>query len=114
VTGIQVRAPGLDTHLPAGMDAAIPYRPDQGPYWPAGQVTSRGGPVTFSVQADDVNLLQRVLGVDAPAVIGNLTAVNRTGFRRVKTAAACKLYVDHILNSAVPAIPGQKDTQAGT
>ncbi|HET9120076.1 MAG TPA: hypothetical protein VFN72_06050, partial [Solirubrobacterales bacterium] len=113
VSGIQVRAPGLDTQLPAGMDAAIPYRPDQGPYWPAGQVTSRGGPVTFSVQADDVNLLQKVLGVDAPAVIGNLTAVNRTGFRRVRTAAACKLYVDHILNSSVPAQPGQKDTQAG-
>ncbi len=108
VTGIQVRAPGFDTHLPAGMDAAIPYRPDQGPYWPAGQVTSSGGPITVSVQADDVSLLQKALGVDAPAVIGNLTAVNRTGFRRIRTAAACKLYVDHIIESAVPARAGQK------
>jgi hypothetical protein len=114
VTGIRVRAPGLDTHLPAGMDGAIPYRPDQGPYWPAGEVTSTGGPITVSVQADDVNLLQKVLGVDAPAVIGNLTAVNSNGFRRIPTASACKLYVDHILNSAVPARAGQKYSQAGT
>ena len=107
VTGIEVRAPGVTTHLPAGMDAAIPYRPDQGPYWPAGEVTSKGGPITVSVQADDVNFLQKVLGVDAPAVIGNLTAVNRTGFRTVPTAAACGLYVDHIIGGGVPSRPGQ-------
>jgi hypothetical protein len=113
VTGIRVRAPGVDVPLPSGMDAAIPYRPDQGPYWPAGQVTSKGGPLTVSVQADDVNLLQKVLGVDAPAVIGNLTAVNRVGFRTVPTVAACKLYVDHIIHSGVPARPGQKNSKAG-
>jgi hypothetical protein len=95
------------------MDAAIPYRPDQGPYWPAGEVRSEGGPITVSVQADDVNTLQRVLGVDAPAVIGNLTAVNRVGFRTVPTADACKLYVDHILHSRVPATPGQENSKAG-
>ena len=97
VTGIEVRAPGLATHLPSGMDAAIPYRPDQGPYWPAGEVTSEGGPVTVSVQADDVNRLQKLLGVDAPAVIGNLTAVNPDGFKLVPTADACRLFVDHLI-----------------
>ena len=107
VTGIEVRAPGLATPLPAGMDAAIPYRPDQGPYWPAGEVTSKGGPITVSVQADDVSFLQKVLGVDAPAVIGNLTAVNRTGFRTVPTASACGLYVDHIIGGGVPSRPGR-------
>jgi hypothetical protein len=89
------------------MDAAIPYRPDQGPYWPAGEVSSGGGPLTVSVQADDVNWLQKVLGVDAPAVIGNLTAVNRTGFRTVPTADGCGLYVDHIIGGKVPARSGQ-------
>jgi hypothetical protein len=97
VTGITVRAPGLAVHLPSGMDAAIPYRPDQGPYWPAGEVTSEGGPITVSVQADDISLLQKVLGVDAPAVIGNLTAVKRTGFEEIPTASACGRYVDHIV-----------------
>ena len=107
VTGIEVRAPGLAVHLPSGMDAAIPYRPDQGPYWPAGEVTSEGGPVTVSVQADDVNRLQKLLGVDAPAVIGNLTAVNRTGFRTIPTASACGRYVDHIIGGRVPSKAGQ-------
>ena len=36
--------PGLDAHLPAGMDAAIPYRPDQGPYWPVGRGDEQGRP----------------------------------------------------------------------
>ncbi len=97
VTGVTVRAPGLDVHLPAGVDAAIPYRPDQGPYWPVGTVTSQGGPVTVSVTADDVNWFQSLLGVDAPAVIGNLTAVNPDGFKLVPTADACKLFVDHLI-----------------
>ena len=97
VTGVTVRAPGLDVHLPAGVDAAIPYRPDQGPYWPVGDVTSQGGPVTVSVTADDVNWFQSLIGVDAPAVIGNLTAVNPDGFKLVPTAQACKLFVDHLI-----------------
>jgi hypothetical protein len=114
VTGIEVRAPGLAAHLPSGMDAAIPYRPDQGPYWAAGEVTSNGGPITVSVQADDINWLQKLLGVDAPAVIGNLTAVNRAGFRTVPTASACGLYVDHIIGGSVPAgarADGQEEIQ---
>ena len=97
VTGVTVRAPGLDVHLPAGVDAAIPYRPDQGPYWPVGEVTSQGGPISVSVTADDVNTYQSLLGVDAPAVIGNLTAVNPSGFRTIPTAAACGLYVDRVV-----------------
>jgi hypothetical protein len=97
VTGVTVRAPGLDVHLPAGVDAAIPYRPDQGPYWPVGEVTGTGSPVTFSVTADDVDWFQSLIGVDAPAVIGNLTAVNPNGFKLVPTAAACRLFVDHLI-----------------
>jgi hypothetical protein len=97
VTGVTVKAPGLDVHLPAGVDAAIPYRPDQGPYWPVGEVTGNGGPVTVSVTADDVNWFQSTIGVDAPAVIGNLTAVNPDGFKLVPTADACGLFVDHLI-----------------
>jgi hypothetical protein len=99
VTGITVSAPGLIRHLSSGMDAAIPYRPDQGPYWPVGKITTHGGPITVSVTADDVNWFQRVIGVDAPAVIGNLTAVNPKGFKPVPTASACRLFVDHIIGA---------------
>ena len=100
VTGINVSAPGLDEHLAAGVDAAIPYRPDQGPYWPAGELTTDGGPVTFTVRADDVNAFQKLIGVDAPAVIGNLTAVNTSGFRKLPTAQACGLYVDRVIGGS--------------
>jgi hypothetical protein len=100
VTGVTVRAPGLAAHLPSGMDAAIPYRPDQGPYWPVGAVTSTGQKITVSVQADDVHGYQKLLGVDAPAVIGNLTAVALSGFIAVpNTPAACGLYVDHLIGA---------------
>jgi hypothetical protein len=94
---VMVRAPGLDIHLPAGMDAAIPYRPDQGPYWPIGELTSQGSPVTISVLADDIDRFQKLLGVDAPAVIGNLTAVQAGRFETVPTASACGRYVDHVI-----------------
>ena len=99
VTGVTVKAPGLDVHLPAGVDAAIPYRPDQGPYWPVGEITGKGGPVTVSVTADDVDWFQGLLGVDAPAVIGNLTVVNPDGFVTVPTASACRLFVDHLIGA---------------
>jgi hypothetical protein len=100
VTSVQVTAPGLETTLPAGVDAAIPYRPDQGPYWPVGEVTSSGGPITVSVKADDVSGLQKLLGVDAEAVIGNLTAVATGGFKLApNTPASCSLYVDHIIGA---------------
>jgi hypothetical protein len=97
VTGVTVTAPGLSVHLPAGVDAAIPYRPDQGPYWPVGDITSHGGPITVSVRADNVSWFQSLIGVDAPAVIGNLTFVSPDGFKTVPTAAACKKFVDHLI-----------------
>jgi hypothetical protein len=99
VTGLTVRAPGLETQMPSGIDAAIPYRPDQGPYWPVGEITSTGGKVHISVQADDVSWFQGLLGVDAPAVIGNLTAVKREAFRKTPIASACSLYIDHVIGA---------------
>jgi hypothetical protein len=100
VTGIKVTAPGLEADLPAGVDAAIPYRPDQGPYWPVGKVRSNGQQVAFTVKADDINRLQKLLGVDAEAVIGNLTAVKVGGFvGEANTPAACGLFVDHIIGA---------------
>jgi hypothetical protein len=100
VTGIQVTAPGLHADLPAGVDAAIPYRPDQGPYWPVGKVRSTGQQVEFTIKADDINRLQKLLGVDAEAVIGNLTATKLDGYVTVANAPpACGLYVDHIIGA---------------
>ncbi len=97
VTGVTVTAPGVSAGLPPGVEAAIPYRPDQGPYWQAGVLTTDGGPITVSVRADELSWLQKLLGVDAEAVIGNLTAARAEGFQTIPTPAACGLYVDHII-----------------
>ena len=101
-----VKGPSITPRPPQGQPpvtalahAAIPYRPDQGPYWPVGEIHTDGNPITVSVQADDVDWLQSLLGVDAPAVIGNLTAVNPDGFIKVPTASACKLFVDHLIGA---------------
>jgi hypothetical protein len=55
-----------------------------------------------------------VLWVDAPAVIGNLTAVKRTGFREVPTASACGLYVDHVIGGNLPNKPRQRKSKRKT
>jgi hypothetical protein len=100
VTGLQVIAPGISKSMPAGVDAAIPYRPDQGPYWPVGEVTSRGERIIVTVKADDVSTFQKLLGVDAEAVIGNLTAVATGGFKLApNNPSSCGLYVDHIIGA---------------
>lgn len=96
VSGIEVAAPGLSEPLPSGVEAAIPFRPDQGPYWTVGTVDG-GGPIEITVKADELNTLQKLLGVDAPAVIGNVTAVQTEGIRLNPLAASCGLYVDHII-----------------
>jgi hypothetical protein len=102
VTGIRIEAPGLSTDLPAGVEATIPFRPQEGPFWSVGRVHSDGGAVSFTVTADTLNRVQRLLGVDAPASIGNLTAVNGQGVRTTPVASACQLYVDHIIGAAPP------------
>jgi hypothetical protein len=104
VSGIEVEADGLSAELPSGVEAAIPYRPDQGPYWPVGTVDG-GGPVEITIRADEVNTLQKLLGVDAPAVIGNVTAVQTEGIRTNPLAASCGDYVDHIIGAAPPTNP---------
>jgi hypothetical protein len=102
VTGIRIEGPGLNTGLPAGVEGTIPFRPREGPFWSVGRVHSEGGPVSFTVTADTLNRVQRLLGVDAPASIGNLTAVNGQGVRTTPVASACQLYVDHIIGAAPP------------
>jgi hypothetical protein len=109
VVGIEVEAPGLTTQLPAGVEAAIPFRPEEGPFWSLGRLHSDGGPVSFTVTADRLNRIQRLLGVDAPASIGNLTAVNTQGKRIIPVDSACQLYVDHIIGGRQP-----RKTRPGT
>ncbi len=92
---ISVEAPGLDVELPAAMEGAIPFRPGQGPFWPVGTLHSTGGDVKITVRAGEVNAVQRLLGVDAEASIGNVAASAVDGVHTRKYLGPCGVYVDH-------------------
>jgi hypothetical protein len=99
VVGVEIEGPGLEAQLPAGVEAAIPFRPQEGPFWGVGRITSPGGPVTFTVRAEGLSGLQRLLGVDATANIGNLTAVASQEVHSQPLATSCYLYVDKIVGA---------------
>ena len=96
IVDLQLEANGDSIELPAAMDGAIPFRFGQGPFWPAGEITSRGGPVEITVRADDSSGLQSLLGVGRKAFLGNIVATRPDPYviRRPFTAA-CGDYVDH-------------------
>jgi hypothetical protein len=102
VTGVEIEAPGLKEELPPGMEGIIPFRPEEGPYWEVGRITSTGGPITVTARAGEISGLQKALGVDAPANIGNLTAVATQGVKAQPVASSCYLYVDHIIGAQTP------------
>ena len=102
VTGVEIEAPGLAAALPPGMEGIIPYRPEEGPYWEVGRITSSGGPITVTARAGGISGLQKALGVDATANIGNLTAVATEGVKAQPVASSCYLYVDHIIGAQTP------------
>jgi hypothetical protein len=95
VVPLRVQAGDLDADMPPGIEGAIPFRPDEGPYWPVGRVESDGGPIEITVTAGDVSSLQGALGVDAPASIGNIAATRLEEIGTNPFTASCALYLDH-------------------
>ncbi|MSO42544.1 MAG: hypothetical protein EXQ70_11780 [Solirubrobacterales bacterium] len=92
---ITVEGPGLRSELPAGLEGAIPFRPGQGPFWPVGVLDSPGGKVEITVRSGDLNPLQKLLGVDAEASIGNVAASGRGSAHLIDKLGACGTYTDH-------------------
>jgi hypothetical protein len=95
ILDITVSADGLHTTLPPTADGGVIFRTDQGPFWPVGAVTSNGGPVKITVSAGGYSGLQKALGVDQGADIGNVTATQPENAREVPLSQACGLYIDH-------------------
>ena len=96
ISSLRVQAPGLDVEMPPGMEAAIPFKVDQGPFWTVGRVQGTGEPIEVSVTAnDDRSGLQKLMGVDAPASLGNVTATRLSEVSSAPIAASCQRYVDH-------------------
>jgi hypothetical protein len=96
ISPLRVEAPGLDVEVPPGMEAAIPFKVVEGPFWRLGQVEGTGQKIEISVTAEDNRSgLQKLLGVDAPASLGNVTATKLTEVSSAPIAASCRRYVDH-------------------
>ena len=92
---VTVQADGLRRVLPPSADGGIRYRTDQGPFWPLGEIVSTGRPVTVTVSGGGLSTVQKLLGVDQRADIGNVTAAQPEKAHHVPLAAACNQYVDH-------------------
>jgi hypothetical protein len=92
---LTVEADGLRRALPRTADGGVRYRTDQGPFWPIGEVVSTGKPIKVSVSAGGLSGLQKLLGADQRAEIGNVTAAQPDKAREIPLTRACNAYIDH-------------------
>jgi hypothetical protein len=103
--GLTLSAPGLDQPLRAALDgqrpAAISLAND-GQFWPAGEIDSDGGPLRFTIAAEDPSALQRLSGYSGEANLGALVAVPDHPHRIVPLAQACGSWIDWYESSEAP------------
>ena len=109
---IEVSAGDLTAELPPGVEGGIPYRPNEGPFWPVGEVNSDGGPIEITVKAKELSTIQKLLGADSPAILGNIAATRLDDRGSRAFRESCKLYVDHYYLGAPGALQGSKESGA--
>jgi hypothetical protein len=103
--GLTLSAAGLHQPLKAALDGQRPSTislASNGQFWPAGTVVSRGGPVRFTVSAEDPDTLQRLSGYSGRAELGELVAVPAKPHRIVPLARACNSWIDWYEAGEVP------------
>jgi hypothetical protein len=81
--------PALDGQRPNTISLA-----NDGQFWPAGEIVSRGGPVRFTISAAEPSTMQRLSGYDGSAHVGNLVAVAAGLKRTVALGEACDGWID--------------------
>jgi hypothetical protein len=102
---LTLSAPGFSQPLKAALDGQRPSTislASDGQYWPAGVIESAGGPVRFTVDAEEPSTLQRLSGWDGKAQLGNLVAVRAKPRRIVPLAAACNGWIDWFESPEAP------------
>jgi hypothetical protein len=115
VVPVEVSAGDLTAEMPPGVEGAIPFRVDQGPFWPVGEVTSPGGgePTRITIRAGELSGLQKLLGVDAPAALGNIAATRLSDIGSRAFRQSCRDYVDHYYLGAPGALQISKESGGG-
>ena len=94
---LTLSAPGFRRTLEPALDGQRPNTislANDGQFWPAGRIESRGGPVRFTVTAAEPSTLQQLTGYDGSAHVGNLVAVAAARERTVPLSAGCDRWID--------------------
>ncbi len=102
---LTLSAPGFTEPLAAALDGQRPNTislGNNGQFWPAGRYESGGGPVRFTIAADDGSGLQDLTGYDDKAYIGELVAVPAEPHRLAPLRQACDRWVDWYEAGAAP------------
>jgi hypothetical protein len=111
---LEVSAGGESFEVPPGVEGAIPFRGAEGPFWPVGEIRSDGGPVEITVRAEEVSGLQKPLGVDAEAEIGNLVATRLSDIAATDFQASCGDYLDHYYLGVPGALQASRQSGGGS
>jgi hypothetical protein len=102
---LTLSAPGFSEPLKAALDGQRPNTislANDGQLWPAGRFISDGGPVEFTVEAEEASGLQSLTGYDGKAYVGELVAVPVGPHRIVPLRAACDGWIDWYESSSAP------------
>jgi hypothetical protein len=95
--GLTLSAPGLHQPLFAALDGQRPTAislANDGQFWPAGEISSNGDPIRFTVTAADPSTLQRLTGYTGKATLGELVATPDRPHRIVPLSQACNGWID--------------------
>jgi hypothetical protein len=95
--GLTLSAPGLRQPLPAALDGQRPNTislANEGQFWPAGEISSTGDPIRFTVTAEEPSTLQSLTGYTGKATLGELVATPDLPHRIVPLSKSCNGWVD--------------------
>ncbi len=103
--GLTLSAPGFHQELPAALDGQRPNTislANNGQFWPAGEISSDGKPLPFTIAAEDASRLQHLTGYSGEANLGELVAVPAEPRRIVPLRQACGSWIDWYEAEEVP------------
>src|SRR6185312_7527082 len=102
---LSVTAPGFEQELIPALDGQRPNTislANNGQFWPAGKLESKGGEVEFTIHAADADWMQSLTGYDGKAYVGELVATKAEPRKTVPLAQACGGWIDWYESAQAP------------
>ncbi len=103
--GLTISAPGFEEGLIPALDGQRPSSislNNNGQFWPAGKLQSKGGKIDFTVKAAGADWLQSLSGYDAEAYIGELVATKAEPRQTIPLSQACGRWIDNYESTQAP------------